>query len=174
MKNLMQKNSQVFFGGQYNKNIFFILLNLVFPGLIVAFISLSLSPEVFARSSARQNFGIFLTIAKPAAVITNSDVNHKKFETSQGEKIDNNSLILISRDGLMPTYFTSKNISVQKIEHYDQEIVHKAKISTRVFDNRIELPSKKYFLFHLQVKPSSLGEEAEPNSSNNMITFLYE
>lgn len=174
MKNNTQTIQRVFFNNKYNKYIVFISNLFVLPLILFIFSSIIFPPSLFAGQSARQSFGVYLTIAKPASVITNSDVNDKIIEKSTKGKKENNSLILISRDGLAPTFFTTKNISVTKIENFDQQIVHNVEISPRVFDNRIEIPSKKYFLFRLQVKPSSPGEKPAQNNTENMITFLYE
>ena len=174
MKNSMQKYGRFLFGVYCNKNIIFYTFYLPFPILLFALISLFFSPNLLANNSSRQNFGIFLNFVNPAVVITNSDVNYEIITINGKGKSDKTSLILLSRVGFLPTIITSKNISIIKTDNLDQMIIHQAKISTRIFDHRIEIQPRNYIIFQLRVASSTSVEPASLKSNDNRITFLYE
>ena len=174
MKNSIQKYGRFLFGVQCNKNIIYITFYLPFSILLFAFISLFFSQNLLANNSPSRNFGIYLKLVNPAVVITNSDVNYEIITINRKNEKYKTSLVLLSRIGFLPTIITSKNISIIKTDYLDQLIIHKAKISTRVFDHRIEIPPRNYIIFQLRVAPSTSVDTAPLKSDDNRITFLYE
>ena len=174
MKNSIQKYGRFLFGVQCNKNIIYITFYLPFSILLFAFISLFFSQNLLANNSPSRNFGIYLKLVNPAVVITNSDVNYEIITINRKSEKYKTSLVLLSRIGFLPTIITSKNISIIKTDYLDQLIIHKAKISTRVFDHRIEIPPRNYIIFQLRVAPSTSVDTAPLKSDDNRITFLYE
>jgi len=141
---------------------------------LFAFISLFFSPNLLANKASRRNFGIFLKLLKPAVVITNSDVNYEIITINSKGKKDKTSLLLLSRIGFLPTIITSKNTSIIKTDYLDQVTIHQAKISTRIFDHRIEIQPGNYIIFQLRLDPSTSVDTTSPKSNHNRITYLYE
>ena len=156
------------------KILFFMHFICLFPYYCLRLFLFFFSPNLLANNSSRKNFGIFLKLVNPAVVITNSDVNYEIITINGKGKSDKTSLILLSRVGFLPTIITSKNISIIKTDNLDQMIIHQAKISTRIFDHRIEIQPRNYIIFQLRVASSTSVEPASLKSNDNRITFLYE